>query len=146
MIESRYPNSVDLSASVILVDKFGTAFLVVATPSSFCRDWPQAQNENHSANILGHQDTPVKTEKNLTNVVSNLKRAGDERAIADSLETSKRQKIESMHAKDKDIVETAIFERKNQLEKSAEQRAEIVFKQWNKEKKTLEQAIDESFR
>jgi hypothetical protein len=60
--------------------------------------------------------------------------------------TSKRQKTHYTHEEDEAVVETAILARKGQLEKDAEQRAEIVFKQWCKEKKTLEQAIDETLR
>ena len=135
----------DFLAAVILVDEVGVAYLVISPPSTFCVNWRRAHDDHSAKSRHGHS-SPSRPDKKMTIVVSDLKRAGSHEDNPSSTETSKRQKLEANQAKDQEIVETAILERKSQLEKGAEQRAEVVFKQWNKEKKTLEQAIDESFR
>lgn len=66
--------------------------------------------------------------------------------ISDVTNDSKRPKQIVISEQDKMIVEDAIYSRKGELEKNAEQRAELVFKQWYKEKKSLEQVIDETLR
>ena len=48
--------------------------------------------------------------------------------------------------KAQELIESAVTERRNYLERDAERKAQIIFKKWCKDKKTLEQAIDESLR
>lgn len=128
-------------APVILVDMKGIAYLVVAPPSSCPRE-PHGHRRHCTAHVLDQSCTPSRNHSKLTHVVSEIKK----RATIDSPDAVKRQKIAFLETDSQAHIETSIFERKTQLEKSAEQRAEAVFKQWNVQKKTLEQAIDESFR
>ena len=122
--------------AVILVDNEGTAYLVVALPSSF---YSNGKSHNEAGPIIPRICTPVDGSK----CGLNNEEIHDQ---VDHRTTCKRQKVVYSHEEDEAVVESAILARKGQLEKDAEQRAEIVFKQWCKEKKTLEQAIDETLR
>ena len=134
-------------AKVILVDDLGTAYLVVASPCSAHSTRQRAPDCTPPCDMQIQQFTPTHDSDVQMRVVTDVKRdESKKRAASDEAQLSKRQKHEMSHDKDVAAVERAVFERKTQLEKSAEQRAETVFKQWYKEKKTLEQAIDESLR
>lgn len=124
--------------AVILVDNEGTAYLVVASPSSFYSN-SKSHNKAEPIVSLPRICTPVDGSKCGHNT-EELYHQVDHRT------TCKRQKVVYSHEEDEAVVEIAILARKGQLEKDAEQRAEIVFEQWYKEKKTLEQAIDETLR
>ena len=124
--------------AVILVDNEGTAYLVVASPSSFYSN-RESSNEAKTKINLPRICTPVDGSKCGLNTEEIYEQV-------DHRTTCKRQKVVYSHEEDEAVVERAILARKGQLEKDAEQRAEIVFKQWCKEKKTLEQAIDETLR
>jgi hypothetical protein len=131
----------DAESNVILVDEAGTAFLAIAPPCSnhLDRFSNQARRKEHKLFRKDAYCTPQKEINNEIKVVT---------------ESTKRQQPSPVvfrnrkytHEEDKEFVETAIFERKSRLEKDAEHRAEVVFKQWYKEKKTLQQVIDESLR
>lgn len=124
--------------AVILVDDEGTAYLVVASPSSFY------------SNTKSHDKAkPTINSPRICSPVEGSKCGLNNEEIYDQVDhrtTCKRQKVVYSHEEDEAVVESAILARKGQLEKDAEQRAEIVFKRWCKEKKTLEQAIDETLR
>lgn len=131
---------------LILVDKGGVGFIVMNSPSSF--DGPRfsesnkdQKNETVCAPILRQCCTPLNQEEDHTrkSFIKNehASREDDMREI-DDREVDTRE--------DQVILEEVIFNRKSQLEKQAEERAEGIFKQWYKENKTLEQAIDESLR
>jgi hypothetical protein len=131
----------DAKSNVILVDEAGTAFLAIAPPCSNHSDRfsNEARRKEHKLFRKDAYCTPRKEINNETKIVT---------------ESTKRQQPSPVvcrnrkytHEEDKQFVETAIFERKSRLEKDAEQRAEVVFKRWCKEKKTLQQVIDESLR
>lgn len=129
----------DVNASVIIVDEAGTAFLAIALPCSNNSNGPMNEARRKHFNLQRKDYTPLKEKKIQVNIVTeNTKRQHSKEV--------NNQNTRNTHEEDKEVVELAIFERKGQLEKDAEQRAEVVFKQWYKEKKTLEQVIDESLR
>jgi hypothetical protein len=125
-------SNIEIVTTLVLVDDEGTAYLVVAPPSSFDPSTRIAHSSSWMCTPVSGSKRELRTEEIYEEV--------------DNRSTSKRQKIHYTHEEDEAVVETAILARKGQLEKDAEQRAEIVFKQWCKEKKTLEQAIDETLR
>jgi hypothetical protein len=131
----------DAGSNVILVDEAGTAFLAIAPPCSNHLD--RIRNEAlRKVHKLSRKDsccTPRKEIKKEVNVVT-------ENAMRQQPSPEVSRSRRYSHEEDIEVVETAIFKRKTRLEKDAEQRAETVFKQWYKEKKTLEQVIDESLR
>lgn len=107
---------------LILVDEIGTAFIVISPPSSTDKDGHKARTKLGSALTLQRCCTPQNK---------------------DDVEKNQNEKNAR---EDEKILEEAILKRKSQLEKSAEERAEGIFKLWYKETKTLEQVIDESLR
>lgn len=141
MENPRLIHDEDAKSNLILVDEAGTAFLAIAPPCSnhVNRHSNEARRKEYK-HLRNRTDlTPLKVIKNEINVVTeNSMRQQSSPVICPSRKYTQEE--------DKEVVEIAIFERKAQLEKDAEQRAEIVFKQWYKEKKTLEQVIDESLR
>lgn len=146
MEEFSHPFLATQIANVILVDLQGTAYLIVAPPAS-CSRRLYSSHCSPSTDALHQSGTPLQDQCKLTHIVSDTKyNDNKKRAAVNSPEIPKRQKISPLQSNNQAYIETAILERKTLLEKGAEQRAELIFKQWNKEKKTLEQAIDESFR
>ena len=146
MEEFSHPFLTSQIAIVILVDLEGTAYLIVAPPASCVRPLSDCHC-SHSTDTLHQKSTPSQNQRKLAHIVSDTKHdKGRKRAAIDGPEVPKRQRISPSHASNQAYIEAAIIERKTLLEKGAEERAEVIFKQWNKEKKTLEQAIDESFR
>lgn len=138
-LETILTSNIEIVMTLVLVDDEGTAFLVVAPPSSFD---PSTRLRNKAKALITHSSSWMCTP------VSGSKWVKTEEIYeqVDNRSTSKRQKTHYTHEEDEAAVETAILARKGHLEKDAEQRAEVVFKQWCKEKKTLEQAIDETLR
>jgi hypothetical protein len=124
----------DAESNVILVDEAGTAFLAIAPPCSNHSDRfsNEARRKEHK---LYRKDAYCTPRKEINDEI---------KVVTESTKVCRNRKY--THEEDKQFVETAIFERKSRLEKDAEQRAEVVFKQWYKEKKTLQQVIDESLR
>ena len=131
--------NIEIAMVLVLVDHEGTAFLVVASPSSCYH----TKRQHSKAKMIMDQSSTICTP--VSGSKCELKPDGNY-SQADYQSTSKRQRINYSHEEDEAVVETAMLARKGQLEKDAEQRAEIIFKQWCKEKKTLEQAIDETLR
>lgn len=129
----------DGGTNVILVDEAGTAFLAIAPPCSSHSNRIHSEARRKECKLLRSDNSPRREIKNEVNVVTE---SSMRRQTSPLISRSRKHTLEE----DKEVVETAIFERKSQLEKDAEQRAETVFKQWYKEKKTLEQVIDESLR
>ena len=142
MENPRLIHDEDAKSNVILVDEAGTAFLAIAPPCSnhVNRHSNEARRKEYKHSRNRTDLTPLKVIKNEINVVTenSMRQQQSSPVICPSRKYTQEE--------DKEVVEIAIFERKAQLEKDAEQRAEIVFKQWYKEKKTLEQVIDESLR
>jgi hypothetical protein len=139
-LETILMSNIEIVMTLVLVDDEGTAYLVVAPPSSF----------DHSTRLRDKAKALIARSSSwMCTPVSGSKcelRSEEINEEVDNQSTTKRQKTHYTHEEDEAVVETAILARKGQLEKDAEQRAEIVFKQWCKEKKTLEQAIDETLR
>jgi hypothetical protein len=131
---------------LILVDEVGVGFIVMNSPSTFdgprfSRSDKAQKNERVCAPTLQQCCTPLNQEEDHPRKSS--KKYEDESSKDDMREVDDRE-IDTRE--DQVILEEVIFNRKSQLEKQAEERAEGIFKQWYKENKTLEQAIDESLR
>jgi hypothetical protein len=131
---------------LILVDEVGVGFIVMNSPSTFdgprfSRSDKAQKNEVICAPILQRFCTPLNQEEDHARkcIIKNE----DESRRDDSKEVDDRE-VDTRE--DQVILEEVIFNRKSLLEKQAEERAEGIFKQWYKENKTLEQAIDESLR
>ena len=121
------------TASVILVDEFGLAFLVIAPPTSS----HSSRKKNSNQLIAPFQEEKSSSRHDSDGLNSS---ASDERRYL-GIEVQ-----DSSNDKAQELIESAVTERRNYLEKDAERKAQIIFKKWCKDKKTLEQAIDESLR
>lgn len=117
------------TSSLILVDEFGSAFLVIAPPSS-----------NHSSSKTNSKLPVVPFHENKS-----LSRHVTDGFNSSGLDAGTEIQ-DSSNEKAQELIESAVTERRNYLEKDAERKAQIIFKKWCKDKKTLEQAIDESLR
>jgi hypothetical protein len=117
------------TTSLILVDEFGSAFLVIAPPSSN----QSSRKSNSNLPIVLFEE-----KKSLSrNVTDGFNIRGPDAGM---------EIKDSSNEKAQELIESAVTERRNYLEKDAERKAQIIFKKWCKDKKTLEQAIDESLR